>query len=110
MILIASIWVVWCGILIFTRIKIGSLRKRIRAIHLDDVGPIEIMEGTLNPLEPIQWYLRVRKFARQYSSGDSVTSSLCQSISSAMFFLEGVTVLLLVLIVAYGIIGAHIGY
>lgn len=110
MILISLIWVVWCGIIIFTWIRVRSLRKRIHALGLEDAGAIELKEGTPDPLEPIRWYLRARRFTRSYSSGDSVTSSLCRSISSAMLFLEGVTVLLLVLIIAYGTIGAHIGY
>lgn len=99
-----SVWIVWMGMIVALRYCYLRLVKLLRTSIPSDVTEVVVRQGGLDPLEPVKWYGRLRRYvkSREACSRPAV-SSICVRIKWIMTSLEMATLALLVMIVVESI-------
>lgn len=100
--LLLGIWLVWAAGSLWLRVDIGRLRESLRDIDFAQAEVMQFRQGSMNFLEPFQWYLRVRRFVRSPSSSafSAATTVLRGKTARLMTCVELLTLVLIVLVCA----------
>lgn len=101
------LWLAWTAILVCFRVSYGRLGRVLGVVESAEWHRLRFRQGTLDVLEPLKWYWRVRRFVRQGSPSNAQQVEIGTTMRQMRRLLELIEIGFVVLLVAIATATTH---